>query len=138
LEEPRDEPDRPEEEKEAPDPERRPPPYATDRETLEKESVLEFTRGSGPGGQHRNRRETAVRVRHLPSGITLIASERRSQARNRDLAFERLSEKLTLLNRVPKKRKKTRKPRSADRKRLESKKKRASVKKDRRRPGRDE
>jgi protein subunit release factor A len=51
---------------------------------------VETFKASGPGGQHRNKRETAVRVRHLPSGITALATEHRSQARNKALAFRRL------------------------------------------------
>jgi protein subunit release factor A len=51
---------------------------------------VETFKASGPGGQHRNKRETAVRIRHLPSGITALATEHRSQARNKALALRRL------------------------------------------------
>lgn len=74
------------------------PPFATDRETLEREACVEFVKASGPGGQHRNKRETGVRLTHPPSGITVTATERRSQARNREAAFERLAERLTEWN----------------------------------------
>lgn len=55
-------------------------------------SDCKITRGrrSGPGGQHRNKVETAIRIRHLPSGITAEATERRSQEENRQEAIFRL------------------------------------------------
>lgn len=54
------------------------------------------TRGSGPGGQHRNKVETAVVIEHLPSGLRGEASERRSQEQNRKVALHRLRMKLAL------------------------------------------
>ena len=51
---------------------------------------VETYRGSGPGGQHRNKTESAVRMTHLPSGIVRVATEHRSQLRNRLLALERI------------------------------------------------
>ena len=55
---------------------------------------VETMRASGPGGQHVNRTESAVRITHVPTGIQAIASEERSQHRNRHLAFARLARKL--------------------------------------------
>jgi ribosome-associated protein len=78
--------------------------FATDMATLEKEVVVEPYRGPGPGGQRKNRKETAVRLTHPPSGIVVVASERRSQAQNREIAFERLIKKLADLNRPRKRR----------------------------------
>ena len=54
----------------------------------------ETMRASGPGGQHVNRTESAVRVTHLPTGIQVHAAEERSQHRNRKLALARLAQKL--------------------------------------------
>jgi peptide chain release factor len=55
---------------------------------------VETMRASGPGGQHVNRTESCVRVTHLPTGVQTIASEERSQHRNRKLVFARLRAKL--------------------------------------------
>jgi protein subunit release factor A len=73
--------------------------FNTNPETLKKEVIIETYRSRGPGGQRKNKTETAVRLKHLPSGITVTATEHRSQAQNRKLAFERLQERLLKLNR---------------------------------------
>src|SRR3989442_6638448 len=49
-------------------------------------------RASGPGGQKRNKTSSAVRIRHLPSGLIVIAEESRSQHENRARALRRLRE----------------------------------------------
>jgi protein subunit release factor B len=110
-----------------------PPPYATDLATLEREAHMTFFRAGGPGGQHRNKVESAVRLFHPPSGVTVSATERRSQGQNRELAFERLAAKLQRLNHRPKKRVPTRPSKAAKRRRIESKKQRSEVKRGRRR-----
>lgn len=107
------------------------PPYALARATLEREVRVDTYRASGPGGQHVNRTESAVRLTHAPSGVVVTATENRSQIRNREVAFERLIEKLHALNRVPKPRKPTRVGRAAKEKRLDSKKRRAVIKRGR-------
>jgi hypothetical protein len=53
-------------------------------------------RRSGPGGQHRNKVETAICLHHRPSGVKAEASERRSQAENRSVALVRLRLNLAL------------------------------------------
>ena len=58
---------------------------------------IETCRASGPGGQHVNTTDTAVRIVHLPTQVAVTASEERSQTRNRALALLRLHEKLHLL-----------------------------------------
>lgn len=104
------------------------PKYATDLETLENESQLEFFRSSGPGGQNVNKRETGVRLHHLLSGITIEVEEERSQWQNRKIAFERLQTRLAELNRPVKKRMPTKIPRAEKRKRLEEKRRRSDLK----------
>jgi len=78
--------------------------FDTDLEILKQQVIVETYRSSGPGGQRKNKTETSVRLTHLPSGITVIATEHRSQAQNRKLAFERLRERLLRLNRPRKRR----------------------------------
>ena len=105
-----------------------PPPYPTDRATLEREVVIDVFRASGPGGQHVNKTESALRLRHPPSGVVVTAQDSPSQHRNRETAFERLVEKLERLNYVPKKRVKTKPTRASKERRIEAKK-REGVKK---------
>lgn len=97
------------------------PRYDLDRESLERDSDLEVMRGSGPGGQNRNKRETAVRLTHRPSGVVVTASERRSQGQNIEVAYERLAERLAELMHVDPPRHPTRPSRGGVRRRLESK-----------------
>jgi len=106
----------------------KPPPYVLDRTLLAREVRIDTYRASGPGGQHVNRTESAVRLTHLPSGVVVTATENRSQIRNREIAFERLIGKLRQLNRIPKPRKRTRVSRAAKARRLDSKKHRSTVK----------
>lgn len=61
----------------------------------EKEFSFQTFRSSGPGGQHVNKTESAVRVTHLSSGLSVTASDQRSQLQNKKLATERLLVKLS-------------------------------------------
>ncbi|HZS03387.1 MAG TPA: peptide chain release factor-like protein [Blastocatellia bacterium] len=105
--------------------------YATDHESLERDCDMEFFVAGGPGGQHRNKVETGVRLTHRPTGIVVTATERRSQSANREAAFERMAEKLTELQRVRKPRRPTRPSAAAKLERLEGKKKRSELKRSR-------
>ena len=108
-----------------------PPPYAVDRETLEREVVVDVFRASGPGGQHVNRTESALRLTHPPSGVVVTAQDSPSQHRNREIAFERLIERLQRLNYVPNKRVPTRPSRAAKKRRIETKKREGEKKRSR-------
>jgi protein subunit release factor B len=92
-----------------------------DPRDLAKDCAISFFRASGPGGQHRNKVETGVRVLHVPTDTIAAATEERSQSRNRDRAFERLREKLVRKFKPRKIRRDTRVPRSAKEKRLDEK-----------------
>jgi len=102
--------------------------FNTDLEILKNQVMVETYRSRGPGGQRKNKTETAVRLIHLPSGIRVIATEYRSQAQNRNLAFQRLRECLLKLNRPRKKRVPTPVPLQAIEKRREEKKVRSAQK----------
>ena len=117
------------------------------------EVKLRASRSSGPGGQHAN--VTASRIeavfdveasstlseqqrsllrRKIGDRVTAVAQDARSQARNRELALERLREKLTEGLRRPKPRRPTRPSRAARQRRLEQKRKRSERKAQRRPP----
>ncbi len=76
-------------------------PAALDDSDLLRDCDETRTRRSGPGGQHRNKVETAVILVHRPTGIGAEASERRSQAQNRTVALARLRLRLALEHREP-------------------------------------
>jgi hypothetical protein len=71
-------------------------PAALSEEKLLKQCEITFGRHSGPGGQHRNKVETSVAILHKPSGVSGVATERRSQAQNRHVAIRRLRRKLAI------------------------------------------
>ena len=73
-----------------------PHPAGLEIETLLSQCEIRRLRRSGPGGQHRNKVETAVVICHQPTGICGEASERRSQFQNQQKAIGRLRIKLAL------------------------------------------
>lgn len=121
------------------------------------EVELRASRSSGPGGQHAN--VTASRVEAVfdvrassaldesqrarlldragPS-ITAVAQESRGQARNRELALERLAEKIAAGLVVPRRRRPTKPTRASRRRRLQRKRQVGERKRDRRRPARED
>lgn len=72
----------------------------SDAQLLE-QCIVDTYRASGPGGQKRNKTSSAVRLRHLPSGLLLIAEESRSQHENKARALKRLRQRLHLRLREP-------------------------------------
>jgi protein subunit release factor B len=95
---------------------------------LEKDLRIDFFRASGPGGQHRNKTETGVRITHLPTGIVVTATESRSRHLNLRQALARLQAKLAARNRPVIPRVATRPGKAAIARRLEQKR-RIAVKK---------
>src|SRR3954447_7821920 len=72
----------------------------TDAQLLE-QCAVDTYRASGPGGQKRNKTSSAVRLRHPPSGLIVIAEESRSQHENRARALRRLRQAFYLKVREP-------------------------------------
>ena len=112
-----------------------------------------FTASGGPGGQHANTANTRAEVRfdianspslgprqrarlleRLGPSVRVVASDERSQLRNRELALDRLRSRLAEALRVDRERRPTAPSHAARRRRVESKRKRGEVKKMRRRP----
>jgi ribosome-associated protein len=117
------------------------------------EIELRVSRSSGPGGQHANVTESRVEAvfeidrsavlsaeqkrrlkAHFGPRVTAVAQDARSQARNRDLAIERLRERIRAALRPRKRRRATKPSRAARERRLEAKRHRSEIKRQRRRP----
>lgn len=95
---------------------------------LARECEVTPYKSSGPGGQKKNKTESSVRVVHAASGITRIATESRSQSRNREAALQRVWDALEKRRRKPKPRKATKPTRGSVERRLEEKQRRAARK----------
>jgi len=108
-------------------------------EELEKDCDVAFTRTGGPGGQHRNKAETAVRVTHRPTGIVVVAADHRSQYQNRMAALRRLADRLKERERARlaaerrRSRRRTKPTRASVERRLDTKRRRSLVKRLRKR-----
>lgn len=122
------------------------------------ELVETFSASGGPGGQHANKAATRVELtfevstssafRHehqrrrvierLGPTIRVVADDERSQLRNRDIAQQRLADKIRSAAAVPKRRRATKPTRGSQRRRLASKAQRSELKQQRKRPRRDD
>jgi ribosome-associated protein len=116
----------------------KPTPVPESDEQLLSECRIETFRAGGPGGQHQNTSDSAVRLVHLPTGIRVIARDERSQLRNRALALQRLREKLAETRAVRTPRMQTRVPKREKAKRMEEKRRRGRKKRLRKPPEPDE
>ena len=106
--------------------------YKTDIKNLKKQTRVFRFGASTKGGQRANKKETGILLLHIPSGLRLRIIEERSQARNLEIAFHSLQEKLKKLNKPKKKRILTKIPFHEKRKRLEEKKRNSERKRLRR------
>ena len=104
---------------------------------LSREVEIDYFKSSGPGGQKKNKTVSAVRLRHRPTGIIVVATESRSQHQNREVAFERLRRRLIALHTKPKPRIPTRPTSTARLDRLQEKRRRSEKRRDRRVSGDD-
>ena len=95
------------------------------------ECKIETFRSGGKGGQHANKTESAVRLTHLPSGITASSQDHRSQYLNKLDCLKELRNRIIKLNHKPKMRIKTKPTRSSIEKRLKYKKQQSEKKKNR-------
>lgn len=102
------------------------------------ECEVDTFRSSGPGGQNVNKRETAVRLRHTPSGMIVTCQRERSQHRNKQAALTNLREKLARSMRARRRRIRTSMPRRARERILAAKKRRGAKKKLRQTPSQDD
>ena len=107
-------------------------------EDLLRECEVETFRSSGPGGQHVNKTESAVRLTHVPSGVVVTSRQERSQHRNKTLCLQRLRKKVAQLNYRPAKRVSTVVPRRVKNRTLEEKARRSQIKRLRSKPSPDE
>jgi ribosome-associated protein len=105
----------------------------TDDELLA-ECDVETFRSSGKGGQNVNRRETAVRLTHKPTGVSVICQDERFQFRNKMLALDELRQRLERLNRRRKPRIATKATRASRERKLTEKKIQGQKKVQRRKP----
>lgn len=111
---------------------------AMDAEQIARDCTVETFHAHGPGGQGVNTSDSAVRMRHVPTGITVTSRESRSQFVNRSRCIEKLRAAFASRARPPRRRKKTRVPASSKRKRLSDKRARSRVKQMRRRVDSDD
>ena len=108
----------------------RPTPLALER--LARECEITPFKSSGPGGQKKNKTESSVRVKHLPTGITRIGTESRSQRRNREQALERVWAEIRRRAQRPKPRVASRPSAAANERRIAAKRRESQKKRERR------
>jgi protein subunit release factor B len=107
-------------------------------EDLLRECEQETFRSSGPGGQHVNKTESAVRLRHLPSGVVVTSQQERSQHRNKALCLRKLRAKVEKMNYRAPRRVPTQVPAGVKNRALEEKVRRSLIKRLRSKPAADE
>ncbi|MBR3233981.1 MAG: peptide chain release factor-like protein [Atopobiaceae bacterium] len=101
---------------------------------LASQCEFETFRATGPGGQGVNTTDSAVRMRHVPTGIVVTSREQRSQLQNRMQCLRKIRQQLEVRSRRPKVRKATKPSKAARQRRLDAKHQRSDIKANRRRP----
>jgi ribosome-associated protein len=99
---------------------------------------VETFHAQGPGGQHVNKADSAVRLRHRPTGLAVTSQHTRSQFQNKLDCLRKLRELVARLNYRPPRRRPTRKSRAVRRRELGRKAQQAAKKHGRRRPAADD
>ncbi|MCB9501321.1 MAG: peptide chain release factor-like protein [Deferribacteres bacterium] len=107
-------------------------------DNLENDTRMTLFKSTGPGGQHKNKTESAVRLQHLPTGLMVTAVESRSQSKNKKVAWERLILKLEKEFKPKTPRVPTKLPGRVREYRLKMKKKRSQLKIQRKKPDRND
>ena len=100
---------------------------------LAEQCSVDAFHATGPGGQGVNTADSAVRMTHGPTGITVVSRESRSQFRNRQLCLQKLRDEFAARAVPPKER-----PKGSQHRRLVAKHQRSAIKEARRKPGMDE
>lgn len=99
--------------------------------TLEDEIEFEFYRSSGPGGQKKNTTDSAVRARHVPTGIMVVATADRSQHRNKQAAIAEIARRLAIRRKKRVPRVPTKPTKASKERRIQEKKQRTETKRSR-------
>ena len=107
-------------------------------EELARDCEVQVFRATGPGGQGVNTTDSAVRMKHVPTGIVVTARESRSQFQNRASCLRKLRAELERRGRPPRRRVKTKVPQRSRQRRLSDKHFNAIKKANRRKPASDE
>ncbi|MEL7169159.1 MAG: peptide chain release factor-like protein [Bacteroidota bacterium] len=112
--------------------------HLLDDDALLAQCDVDTFRSGGPGGQHANKVETAVRLTHRPTGTVVTERRSRSQHTNKQTALARLRKRLADAAKPEKKRVATKPTKASKRRRVEAKRKRSEKKKRRRKPRLDD
>ena len=101
---------------------------------LARQCEVEAFHSTGPGGQGVNTADSAVRMRHVPTGIVVVSRESRSQFRNRQLCLNKIRAELLRRSKAPTKRVPTKRTKGSQERRLAQKRRDSDIKRMRQKP----